>query len=66
MTRVCGSPSLITSTVFGIAGLPVFLIIVEITCSAVLFTFCEFCPKSNPGPTEINIIEKIIDKVFIK
>jgi hypothetical protein len=66
VTGVCGSPSLITSTVLGIAELPVFLIIVAINCSAVLLcVFCKFCPETNVELIMISNIEKMMDNAFI-
>jgi Na+-transporting methylmalonyl-CoA/oxaloacetate decarboxylase gamma subunit len=56
-----------TSTVLGIVFAPVFLIIIAITCWAVMvFVVWEFCPQFKPEQKVSNINEKKIDNAFIQ
>jgi hypothetical protein len=63
---VSGEPSLMTSTVFGIAGLPVFLIIVSIIFEAGMFApLTCVCPARDPENKVLNIADEMNDMSFI-
>jgi hypothetical protein len=65
-TGVSGEPSLMTSTVLGIMGLPVILIMLSITFDTGVFVPPDgFCPARDNEISAVNMADKMEESGFM-